>query len=133
MIRERISGIGSVVDSMVPTMPSVMLTKNDVVIISPMVVSSVMMAKMVMTMMAVMICAKLLKQGSVDQKMASPYMISITMEIVSQELVLAYVLMAHSHDSSTTQGHTPGLGLVLVVAVDLMSPVVLMKIDVETL
>lgn len=58
MIQERISGIGSVVDSMVPTMRSVMLPKNDVVIVSPMVVSSVMMAKMVMTMMDVMICVK---------------------------------------------------------------------------
>lgn len=58
MIRERISGTGSVVDSMVPTMHSVMQPKSDVVIISPMVVSSVMMVKTVMTMMVVMIFVK---------------------------------------------------------------------------
>ena len=55
MIRERISGIGSVVDSMVPMTHSVMLPKNDVVIMSPMVVSSVTMGKMVIPMMVVMI------------------------------------------------------------------------------
>ena len=58
MIQERISGTGSVVDSMVQTMHSVMLLKSDVVIISPMVVSSVMMVKTVIPMMVVMIFVK---------------------------------------------------------------------------
>ena len=57
-IQVRIAGLGSVVDSMVPMTHSVMLTKNDVVIVSPMVVSSVMMVKTVIPMMVVMIFVK---------------------------------------------------------------------------
>ena len=68
-----------------------------------------------------------------EVQVAQPSMTSTIAVIVSRAEVLVFVVEDHFLDSSTTQDHTHGLGLVLVVAVDLMSPVVLMKIDVETL
>lgn len=68
-----------------------------------------------------------------EVQVAQPYMILIIVVIVSRAEVLVSVVEDHFLDLFTTQGHTHGLGLVLVVAVDLMPPVVLTRIDVETL
>ena len=68
-----------------------------------------------------------------EVQVAQPSMTSTIVVIVSRAEVLVFVVEDHFLDSFITQDHTHGLGLVLVVAVDLMSPVVLMKIDVETL
>ena len=60
-------------------------------------------------------------------------MISIIVEIVSQEEVVAYVVDEPWRDSSTIQTRTPGHGSVSVSTVLVMQCVVQMKHDVETI
>ena len=129
-IQALISGLGSVRDSMVLMMHSVVLKSIDVVITVQTDENSVTMARMVILMMDVMIFVKSRKQEFVDLPMVIYSMISPIAVIVSREVLLVCVAEVISVGLFTTQVLILGLGNVQAPTVLLMTLVVLLKNDV---